>query len=102
MSPNQIREWWEFFAQAPLSIVLLAVNLTILYGLVKFVIHIVREIRATMDLNSTLRSDLMLTIKRQETYIEELEDLVEDYRNQLKGRKNATDESTRSQFDKAP
>jgi hypothetical protein len=81
MEPNDIAEWLEFLARAPLNTTLLIVTLGLLYITYKFVFQVVNEIRTTLTVNTMLRDELVKKLKEREDYINELECLV----NNLEG-----------------
>jgi hypothetical protein len=98
MTPSNIEKWWDFLIHAPLSLVLLSGAVTLLYVTYKFLLHVVNEIRATLQINLKLRDELVRKLDEREAYITELESIVDEYRKLLvaNGVMYAQDKRTRS------
>jgi hypothetical protein len=98
MTPSNIEKWWDFLIRAPLSLVLLSGAVTLLYVTYKFLLHVVNEIRATLQINLKLRDELVRKLDEREAYITELESIVDEYRKLLvaNGVMYAQDKRTRS------
>jgi len=84
MTPDDIKQWWEFAIHAPIVLTLLVILVGLVYVTYKFLVYAIREIRLIIDVTHKLRDDLINKINEQDRYIKELEALVDELKLRVK------------------